>query len=112
MVIKGNKPQLVPTHSRGQFVWYFYKDGRVSVRPWPRKRGNNISEVTKRQVVVWDAVQVWLPRIAPSEHARAYRLTGGTAFYARDMLIMAAYGHHFSWPGHGTMPDGPPLPPP
>ena len=110
MVIKGTPPQLFITHSRGVLAFYHYRDGRVSVRKWPRRRGDNLPAVTQQQVVTWDAVQAFLPLIASAEHARAYRLTDGTAFYARDMLIMAAYGHHFSWPGHGLLHDGPPLP--
>lgn len=108
MKILNNPPQLIPTHSRGQVVWAYYKDGRVVARKWPRARPGTLPRVTQEQVVVWDAVQAWLPYMPGSEHTLAYALTDGTAFYARDMLIMASYGHHFSWPGHGIMPDGPP----
>lgn len=107
MKIVGTPPQTIPTHSRGKVVWHYRRDGTVVVQKWPRRRPGPLPRVTQEQVVVWDAVQAWLPYMPGIEVARANLLTDGTAFYTRDMLIMASYGHHFSYPGRGTMPNGP-----
>lgn len=104
MIIRGVQPQLTMLRSRGQVVFHYLSHGRVRVQKWPRKRGNNIPLITQLHVVTWDAVQAWLPHIAISEQTLAYALTTGTAFYARDMLIMASYGHLVGWPGYGPQP--------
>jgi hypothetical protein len=112
MKIKNTPPQLVATKFLTKLVRKAYGHGGVVYQKWPRKRPGPLHPTTQAQVVTWDAVQAFLPYIAALEFQAAMALTFGTAFYARDMEIMAAYGHHLSWPGWGDFPNGPPLPTP
>lgn len=101
MKIKGNIPQLTITHSKGIINFVTRADGTVYARKWPRRRRGVLPQITQDQVKVWDTVQAIVRWAEGEEYSLAAAQTGGTAFYTRDLLIMAAYGHLTSWPGYG-----------
>lgn len=70
----------------------------------------NLAPINQQQVATWDATLACLKIVSPFEWQAANALTGGTAFYTRDLLLMAAYGHLISWPGWGPFYDGPNTP--
>jgi hypothetical protein len=62
--------------------------------------------ITQQQVATWDATLACLKFVCSECYQAAVLLTGNTAFYVRDVLIMASYGHLLSWPGWGPFPTG------
>lgn len=109
MKIKGTPPQAgYLTHSWERVSWRYLSHGRIVVAKWPRRRPGPLPQVTQDQVAAWDQTQEFVKWPEPSEYAAALRASSGTAFYARDQLIMAMYGNLISWPGWGwrvTMAD-------
>jgi hypothetical protein len=101
MIIRGEPPTRYLTRTKGDFVVRYLSHGRIVIakRP-PRKRGMLAPGVIKN-IIAWDQAQRMVKYPAPEEYVEAYEATDGTAFYARDQLIMAMYGHSISWPGIG-----------
>lgn len=108
MKIKGEPPTQKMPRSRGVLSIRYLSHNRVVFAKWPRRRPGTLPQITQQQVITWDSVQEMIRWPEPSEYAQALEETTGTAFYARDILIMAMYGHYLSWPGYGPYPGGPP----
>jgi len=87
--------------SRGVIVIAVDSRRGLVVRKWPRPRGEPKHPTTIAQVAVWDMVLDIIKFAASDEISTAYQDTQGTAFYARDVLVMNAYGTYLSWPGWG-----------
>lgn len=107
MVVKGALPRQMLTHSRGIISYRTMADGRVIAQKWPRRRRGPLPMVTQQQVALWDMVQEMVKRPLASDFVTAVEDTGGTAFYPRDVLIMACYGNYLAWPGAGWAADDP-----
>lgn len=106
MKIVGEVPvSIMPRSQRVVSVRYTAKWGPVWAK-WPRGRKDPLPAITQQQVATWDWVIDRLFYTEPSEVAIAETLSKGTAFYARDMRIMAMYGHYISWHGWGPWPFG------
>lgn len=101
MKIVGTPPQLKPSHFYDQLSWRYFKDGRVVVQKWPRRRRGVLPAITQEQVAIWDMSQEFIKLPDPAEYALALDMTKNTAFYARDILTMAMYGNFVAWPGWG-----------
>jgi len=101
-------PGLTLAHSTGRIVLRHRSHGRIVVAKWPKKRGPPKSPTTQLQVALWDFVLLIVKYVDGLIVMLAHEESRGTAFYARDILIMAAYGNYLSWPGWGPFPDGPP----
>jgi hypothetical protein len=118
MKIKGSLPQPIMTKSKGKIVVKVkgHLKGSLlgsapgatttTVSKWPAKRPGRLPLITQQQQTTWDIVQVDIKSPEPSEFASAIAATQGTAFYTRDILILAEYGHYLSWPGWGPYPQG------
>lgn len=101
MRIKGNIPQNKPTHNYGIASWRYFKDGRVVVQKWPRRRPGVLPQRQQEQIAIWDMSQEFLKDPDPYEYSLAMSMTKGTAFYTRDVLTMTMYGNFVSWPQWG-----------
>ena len=100
-------PRLTLSRSRGVLSFRYLSHGRVVIARAPRKRGPPKSPVTQQQVAAWDLVLQLIPHADGQYWAIAHCESLGTAFYARDIMIMAAYGNYISIPGWGVAPNGP-----
>jgi hypothetical protein len=80
---------------------------RYVVTKAPRKRGHPKSQTTRDQVALWDLAISLIAVVDGLDVAIALCESKGTAFYARDILLMAMYGNYIAWPGHGWAPNGP-----
>jgi len=107
MVVKGRPPRAALSRLRGAFTVHYLSHGRVSIHAWPVRRGEPRSPVTRDQVAIWDMVLEMIKRAPSPEVSIALAATKGTAFYAKDILIAAAYGNYISFPGWGQFPNGP-----
>lgn len=94
-------PQNKPTKSYDRLSFRYFKDGRLVVQKWPRRRPGVLPQGQQEAVAIWDMSQEFLKDPEPGEYALAMYLTRGTAFYTRDILTMAMYGNFVSWPGWG-----------
>lgn len=101
MKIKGTPPSAFPSRLAGTISVHYLSHGRVAFHKWPRKRGEPKHPVTRAQVALWDMVLELVKATIASELSQALTHTKGTAFYAKDILISAAYGNYVSWPGWG-----------
>jgi hypothetical protein len=90
--------------SRGVVVFANDPFFGVVVKKWPRKSGEPCHPTTIAQVAIWDLVLNITKFTCAEDISIAYRDTAGTAFYARDVLVMNAYGTYCSWPGWGKNP--------
>lgn len=118
MKIKGSIPRALMTKSKGQIVvkvkghlkgqllGQTARDQTMVVQKWPRKRTGKVPPITAQQQTTWDQVQADIKFPDPGEFQLAIDATQGTAFYTRDILILAMYGHYLSWPGWGPYPQG------
>lgn len=107
MNIPGSPPLTRIEGLRGHISVCYRRDGRVILKKWPKKRGEPKHPATVAQVAIWDMVLEMVKHANGKEFAIALSETDGTAFYAKDILISAAYGNYISWPGWGFIPNGP-----
>jgi hypothetical protein len=108
MKIKGQNPNTVFPRSQGHMVQVFDPRGTYW-RKWPRSRPGPLHPTTEAQAALFDLANTIVKFPDPSEFVWATQQSQGTAFYARDILISAMYGNYVSWPGVGSMADGPSL---
>jgi len=107
MKIPGQPQTPIPSRYKGKLQIRYRKDGTVIVGKWPRRRGPPKHPTTQAQVKLWDTAIELIKFADASEVAAAKTITNNTAYYARDILLSAAYGNFVSWPGFGIMPGGP-----
>lgn len=101
MIIRGEPPTRTPLRSSGVFVVRHLSHGRTVYAKWPVKRRGPLPLVTLSQVTAWDQAQLMVKYPDAGEYIDSLNATRGTAFYARDQLLMAMWGHSISWPGYG-----------
>lgn len=101
MIVEGPFPQALVTRLQGKVHVRFRRDGKVILAKWPKKRGQPKSPTTRQQVAIWDLVLALVKAAIAQELEQALKLTGGTAYYAKDILIAAAYGEFIAWIGWG-----------
>lgn len=96
----------VKGHMKGSLLAGGGPSSGVVVQKWPKKRPGALPPITQQQTRTWDDAQSYVRWPEPSEFNIAMTAVAGTAFYTRDILIMAMYGHYISWPGWGAYPQG------
>ena len=86
---------------KSSMVFRAYGRDFFNVSKAPRKRGHPKSQTTRNQVALWDLVLRMVALGEPVAIVIALKETKSTAFYARDIMTMAAYGNYISWGLYG-----------